>query len=93
VVILIIVALVVGLVLTKLTLNSKFWRFFLINIGIIVIYNVIIWGTVFEFYNGGEAGVVPIFWDIVITCIHLVTLFIITVITAIKTAVKEQTKN
>jgi hypothetical protein len=89
-VIAIIIILIVGAVLAKLTSKPKFWRFFLINIGVMVLYNVIVWGTVIEFYDSGEAGALLIFWDVAATCIHLTLLFIVAIVTAIRTAVKKQ---
>lgn len=88
----IILILIIEAVLAKLTSKPKYWRFFLINVAVMAGYNIVTWGCLLMFYNNGEQGMLLVFWLVIATGIHLAFLFICTIVTAIKTAVKEQTR-
>ena len=63
-------------------------HFFLINILIMVFYNLIIWGYISLFWNTGGADILPILCGALLNVVHIIFLLIVVV----KNAVKEQSR-
>ncbi|MEO3404108.1 hypothetical protein AAFN85_09405 [Mucilaginibacter sp. CAU 1740] len=88
-VIAIIIMLLIGLVLSRRPfVVGKQVRFFMINILIMIFYNLIIWGCISLFWNAGGADIVPILCGALLNVLHIVFLLIV----IIKNAVKEQSQ-
>jgi hypothetical protein len=67
-----------------LTTHKKLWRFFAINLAIMIFYNIVTWCCVSVFWHSGGEGVIPIFCDIVLTAVHLLVLLIVLIVNAVK---------
>jgi hypothetical protein len=81
----IIIMLLVCLVLSRLAsaVNKKFWKLLMINLAVLIFYNVIIWGGVSVFMRS-EEGIMPVFFDVVVTIVHLLVLLIMVIANAVK---------
>ncbi|AYL99190.1 hypothetical protein [Mucilaginibacter celer] len=81
----IVIMLFVCLVLSRyaLAVNTKFWKLLMINLAVLIFYNVIIGGCVLLFWRG-EEGIIPVFFDLLITAIHLLVLLVMIITNAVK---------
>jgi uncharacterized membrane protein len=80
----IIVLFLICLVLLRLAsaVDNKFWKLLMINLAILVAYNVVIWGCISLFWSSEESGMIPAFFDIVLTTVHLLVLLIMMIVNA-----------
>ncbi|WP_259068573.1 hypothetical protein HDF24_06705 [Mucilaginibacter sp. X4EP1] len=83
-------AIIIILIIAFLSKNKKTSRFYIINILIIVIYNLIGWTYIFKYLDAGGASLGPGLMLIFFTCLHLAILLIVAVIRALSRPLKKQ---
>ena len=87
-----VIILLVCLLLAKFSYKGKWlWRFCLINVIAIAVYNLAGWTYIFSFLDTGGASLGPGLMLMYVTVLHIVILFIVVVIGTISQSVKEQT--
>jgi len=82
-------AIVIILIVAFLSKNKKTSRFYIINILIIVIYNLLGWTYIFKYLDAGGASLGPGLILIFFTGLHLAILLIVAVIRALLQILKK----
>ncbi len=89
---LILIFVIIGVVyfLVKNIISNKRWRFYLINILVVIIYNCIGWWYIFHFLDTGGASLGPGLLLMLVTGIHFGVSILLALIKVIRKSVKEQ---